>query len=39
LTGGDVSTSHLAPELFKRMTGVDMVRVPYKSGSLFSDRP
>jgi tripartite-type tricarboxylate transporter receptor subunit TctC len=32
-TGGDGSTSHLAPELFKHMTGVNMVRIPYKSGS------
>ena len=32
-TGGTGSTSHLAPELFKYMTGVNMVRIPYKSGS------
>ncbi len=32
-TGGTGSSSHLAPELFKYMTGVNMVRVPYKSGS------
>lgn len=32
-TGGTGSTSHLAPELFKYMSGVNMVRVPYKSGS------
>jgi tripartite-type tricarboxylate transporter receptor subunit TctC len=32
-TGSTGSSSHLAPELFKSMTGVDMVRIPYKSGS------
>ena len=32
-TGGSGSSSHLAPELFKHMTGVNMVRIPYKSGS------
>ena len=32
-TGGTGSTSHLAPELFKHMSGVNMVRIPYKSGS------
>ena len=32
-TGGTGSASHLGPELFKQMTGIDMVRVPYKSGS------
>ena len=32
-TGGTGSASHLGPELFKQMTGVDMVRVPYKNGS------
>ena len=32
-TGGTGSTSHLAPEQFKFLTGVNMVRIPYKSGS------
>jgi tripartite-type tricarboxylate transporter receptor subunit TctC len=32
-TGSTGSSSHLAPELFKSMTGVDMTRIPYKSGS------
>ncbi len=33
-TGGSGSSSHLAPELFKQMTGVNMVRIPYKSGAV-----
>ena len=32
-TGGTGTTSHLAPELFKSMTGINMVRVPYTSGA------
>ncbi len=32
-TGGTGSASHLGPELFKQLTGIDMVRVPYKNGS------
>ena len=32
-TGATGSTSHLAPELFKYMAGVNMVRIPYKSGA------
>ena len=32
-TGATGSTSHLAPELFKSMAGVSMVRIPYKSGA------
>ena len=32
-TGPNGSSSHLAPELFKFMTGVNMVRVPYTSGA------
>ncbi len=32
-TGGTGSSTHLAPELFKQITGTDMVRVPYKSGA------
>ncbi len=32
-TGATGSTSHLAPELFKSMAGVNMVRIPYKSGA------
>lgn len=32
-TGGTGSSSHLGPELFKQMTGVNMVRVPYKSAA------
>jgi tripartite-type tricarboxylate transporter receptor subunit TctC len=32
-TGGTGTTSHLAPELFKAMTGVNMVRIPYASGA------
>ena len=32
-TGSTGSSSHLAPELFKSLTGVDMVRIPYKSGA------
>lgn len=31
-TPGIGSTHHLAGELFKRMTGIDMVHVPYKGG-------
>jgi tripartite-type tricarboxylate transporter receptor subunit TctC len=31
-SGGSGTTSHLAAELFKTMTGVDMVHVPYKGG-------
>ncbi len=30
---GNASTSHLAGELFKSMTGVDMVHVPYKGAA------
>ncbi len=33
-TGGTGSSSHLAGELFKSMAGVNIVRIPYKSGSL-----
>ena len=32
-TGATGSSSHLAPELFKYMAGVNIVRVPYKSGA------
>lgn len=32
-TGSTGSSSHLAPELFKSMTGIEMVRIPYKSGA------
>ena len=32
-TGATGSTSHLAPELFKFMAGIDMARIPYKSGA------
>lgn len=32
-TGSTGSSSHLSPELFKAMTGVNMVRIPYKSGA------
>jgi len=32
-TGGTGSATHLAPELFKSMTGIKMVRVPYASGA------
>ncbi len=32
-TGATGSTSHLAPELFKHMAGINMVRIPYKSGA------
>ncbi len=31
-SAGNGSTSHLAGELFKKMTGVNLVHVPYKSG-------
>lgn len=31
--GGSGGTSHLAAELFKHMTGINMVRIPYKSGA------
>ncbi len=31
-SAGNGSTSHLAGELFKKMTGVSLVHVPYKSG-------
>ena len=31
-SAGNGSTSHLAGELFKMMTGVDMVHVPYRGG-------
>jgi tripartite-type tricarboxylate transporter receptor subunit TctC len=31
-SAGNGSTSHLAGELFKKMTGVSMTHVPYKSG-------
>jgi tripartite-type tricarboxylate transporter receptor subunit TctC len=31
-SAGNGSTSHLAGELFKKMTGVNMTHVPYKSG-------
>jgi tripartite-type tricarboxylate transporter receptor subunit TctC len=32
-TGATGSSSHLAPALFKTMTGINMVRIPYKSGA------
>ena len=32
-TGATGASSHLAAELFKSMTGVTMVRIPYKSGA------
>ena len=32
-SAGNGSTSHLAGELFKMMTGVDMVHVPYRGGA------
>ena len=32
-TGGTGSNTHLAPELFKVLTGTNMVRVAYKSGA------
>ena len=32
-SGATGSSSHLAPELFKNMTGVKIVRIPYKSGA------
>jgi tripartite-type tricarboxylate transporter receptor subunit TctC len=32
-SGGTGSTPHLAAELFKSMAGVNMVRIPYKSGA------
>jgi tripartite-type tricarboxylate transporter receptor subunit TctC len=31
-SGGNATTAHLAGELFKMMTGVDMVHVPYRGG-------
>lgn len=31
-SAGNGSTSHLAGELFKKMTGVNLVHIPYKSG-------
>jgi tripartite-type tricarboxylate transporter receptor subunit TctC len=33
-SGGVGSTGHLAGELFKSMTGIDMVHVPYRSNAL-----
>src|SRR5215831_6944833 len=37
-SGGNGSTSHVAGELFKMMTGVNMVHVPYRSiGLAFAD--
>jgi len=35
-SGGTGSSNHVAAELFKAMAGVDIVRVPYKSGALQS---
>jgi tripartite-type tricarboxylate transporter receptor subunit TctC len=32
-SGGNGSTGHLAGELFKMMTGVDLVHVPYRGGA------
>ncbi len=32
-TGATGASSHLAAELFKAMTGVNMVRIPYKNGA------
>jgi tripartite-type tricarboxylate transporter receptor subunit TctC len=32
-SGGSGSTSHIGGELFKMMTGVDMVHVPYRGGA------
>jgi tripartite-type tricarboxylate transporter receptor subunit TctC len=36
--GGNGSSDHLAGELFKLLAGVDIVHVPYKSGSAGADR-
>ena len=32
-SGGNGSTSHIGGELFKMMTGIDMVHVPYRGGA------
>jgi tripartite-type tricarboxylate transporter receptor subunit TctC len=37
-SGGNGSTPHVAGELFKMMTGIDMVHVPYRgTGAMFTD--
>jgi Tripartite tricarboxylate transporter family receptor len=37
-SGGNGSTPHVAGELFKMMTGINMVHVPYRgSGAMFAD--
>ena len=37
-SGGNGSTTHIAGELFKMMTGIDMVHVPYRgTGAMFAD--
>ena len=37
-SAGNGSGSHMAGELFKMMTGVDMVHVPYRGGGARADR-
>src|SRR5262249_42953390 len=36
-SAGNGTTSHLAGELFKMMTGVNMVHVPYRGGTALTD--
>jgi hypothetical protein len=37
-SSGNGSTIHMSGELFKMMTGVDMIHVPYRGGALGPDR-
>ena len=38
-SAGNGTAPHVAGELFKMMTGVDMVHVPYRGGGAGADRP
>ena len=38
-SGGIGTSDHVAGELFKMMTGVDMVHVPYRGGGARAHRP
>jgi tripartite-type tricarboxylate transporter receptor subunit TctC len=37
-SAGNGTSSHLAGELFKSITGVNVVHVPYRGGALANDR-
>lgn len=36
-SGGVGATTHLTGELFKSLTGIDIVHVPYRGGQMFAD--